>query len=200
MKESNGSFKGLLKIVKEDWYANGASWFKPGFHAMAVHRFGAWQLHLPGLFRALLEPAYQTSYILVRNFYGIELPRETSVGRRVRLSHQSGIVIHPDARIGDDCVIRQNVTIGATNREHWMYAPSLGNGVEVGAGAVIIGKVQIGDNARIGPNTVVMTNIPAESIVVAPPPRVIAAKKLATLPENEQSDSANEKEVTYVAL
>jgi serine O-acetyltransferase len=93
------------------------------------------------------------------------------------IGHQGGVVIHFNSRIGDDCVILQNVTLGAASDATFMRGPVLGNRVKVGCGAVIIGGITIGDDVHIGPNTVVTTNIPAGSIVVAPPPRVILLKK-----------------------
>jgi serine O-acetyltransferase len=107
----------------------------------------------------------------VRNHYGIELPAETRVGRRFMIGHQGGIVVHPNARIGDECVIRQGCTIGAAAEHNVQEAPVLGNGVQMGAGAVVIGRVRVGDNVRIGPNAVVTRSVAANSVVMAPPPR-----------------------------
>jgi serine O-acetyltransferase len=163
----------LLRLIREDFRTNDASLTRPGFQALAVHRFGNAVLGLPRVLRAPLSALHDVCHVFVRNVYGIELPRSARVGRRVRISHQSGIVIHPAAVIGDDCTIRQNVTIGAVSRERVAHAPVLGAGVEVGAGAVIIGKVTVGAGAHIGPNTVVMTSIPAGATVVSAPPRVL---------------------------
>ncbi|MEW5929176.1 MAG: serine acetyltransferase [Gemmatimonadota bacterium] len=160
-------------MIREDFRANDASLTRPGFQALAVHRFGNAVLGLPRVLRAPLSVLHDVCHVFVRNVYGIELPRSTRVGRRVRISHQSGIVIHPEAVIGDDCTIRQNVTIGAVSRARAGHAPVLGAGVEVGAGAVIIGRVRVGDGAHVGPNTVVMTSIPAGATVVAAAPRVL---------------------------
>jgi serine O-acetyltransferase len=90
------------------------------------------------------------------------------------IGHQHGIVVHPGATIGDDCQIRHGCTIGAaTDDGFWRQVPTLGSRVNVGAGAMIIGRVHVGDDVRIGPNAVVMTNIPAGSIVLAEAPRII---------------------------
>ncbi|HEV2150153.1 MAG TPA: hypothetical protein VGR37_22335 [Longimicrobiaceae bacterium] len=164
--------RGLFALIREDFRANDASWSKPGFQALAVHRFGNAVLGLPRVLRAPLSVLHDLCHVFVRNVYGIELPRSTRVGRRVRISHQSGIVVHPDAVIGDGCTIRQNVTIGGVSMRRG-GAPTLGAGVEVGAGAAIIGRVTIGDGARIGPNAVVMTSVPPGALVVVPPPRVV---------------------------
>jgi serine O-acetyltransferase len=164
----------LCKQILEDWQANGKDWTRPGFRAMAVHRFGTWRMRIrPRLLRAPLSWLYHRLHRYIRNHYGIELHSTTVIGRRFRIGHQSGIVIHPNAQIGDDCVIRQNVTIGAPNLDRLDEAPVLGNRVEVGAGAVLLGKITIGDGVRIGPNTVVMTNVPAGATVFTNPGRIV---------------------------
>jgi serine O-acetyltransferase len=168
---------GLWQLIREDWDANGRVWTKPGFRAVAVHRFGAWAMRQRPVIRAPLFRLYITLFRWVRNNYGIELPYSTRVGRRFRIGHQGGIVIHPRARIGDDCCIRQNVTIGAATADRSSEAPTLGDRVEVGAGAVIIGRITIGDDVRVGPNAVVMTNVPAGSTAFAAPARIIPRRE-----------------------
>jgi serine O-acetyltransferase len=164
----------LLGLLREDFRAHHGDVTAPGLHAIVVHRYGAWiDAHRPPL-TALHRLFYRLGYLVVRNVYGIEIPRTTQVGRRVKIAHQSGIVIHPDAVIGDDCVIRQNVSIGAAAGDAARFsgqAPVLGKGVSVGAGAVIVGGIRIGDGAVLGPNVTVITNVPEGARVMAPPPR-----------------------------
>lgn len=118
-------------------------------------------------------------FLFVRNVYGIELPTPVRLGRRFRLTHQ-GSVFHPHTVFGDDCVVRQGVTIGAArvgrdrggvdfNDDH----PTFGDRVDVGAGAVVIGRLHVGNDVKIGPNAVVTADVPDGSIVVAPASRVI---------------------------
>jgi serine O-acetyltransferase len=116
---------------------------------------------------------YRWMHRFVRNRYGIELHYTTRIGRRFRIAHQGAMVIHEFAAIGDDCTIRQGVTIGAAGRYSVDEAPILGNNVDVGAGAIIMGKVTIGDHVKIGPNAVIMMSVPAHSTAVAQPARVI---------------------------
>lgn len=126
----------------------------------------------PKLIRAPVSILYRHLYRRIRNHYGIELPYSVSVGRRVVLEHQSGIVVHGASVIGDDCIIRQNCTLGIRRVDHPNEAPVLGRGVDVGAGAVILGKVVIGDFARIGANAVVLSDVPARALAVGVPAQI----------------------------
>jgi serine O-acetyltransferase len=166
----------LWALIREDRKANG-SVFAPGFQALAVHRFGVWKHAVaPKPLRLPLTAIHRVLYLFVKNVYGIELPINTRIGRRVLVGHQHGIVVHPNAAIGDDCVIIQGVTIGQdrdTRGGPPPPAPKLGNRVKVGAGAVIAGDIRIGDDVHIGPNAVVMQNVPAGAIVSAPPSRIM---------------------------
>lgn len=170
--------KDLIAQIHEDWMANFRDWTEPGFRALAVYRVGHWAgERREGLLRSMLLFLYRILWRYVRNHYGIEIPRTTIIGRRLRIAHQHGIVIHPNTEIGDDCIIRHNVTIGAVTLERFEDGPKFGHGVDIGAGAVIVGKVMIGDGARIGPNCVVMTNVPANTTVFVGPPRMIQMQK-----------------------
>lgn len=168
----------LLKQIREDWQAHGRDWTLPGFRAVAVYRIGNWvRDRQKGLIQSMLFALYLIMYRFIRNHYGIELRETTRVGRRFVVGHQSGIVIHPNSEFGDDCLIRQNVTIGAVNMARINDGPKLGHRVDVGAGAVILGRVKIGDDVQIGPNAVVMTDIPAGATVFVEAPRMIQVKK-----------------------
>ena len=128
---------------------------------MAVYRFGVWRMSVrPKLLRAPLSILYRFLFRHVRNVYGIELPYSCKVGRRLIIEHQHGIVIHGEAIIGDDCIIRQGVTIGNRRVDQPSDAPVLGDRVDVGAGAKILGGIHIGNDARIGANAVVLQNVP----------------------------------------
>ncbi len=149
--------------------------FAPGFQALAVHRFGSWAIgKRSGPAKSILRRIYYIINWFVRSFHGIEVPAGATVGRRVRIAHQSGIVVHSIARIGDDCLIRQNVTIGVARGGKTEGAPVIGERVEVGAGAVIIGAINIGADTIIGANVVVRNDVPPGSVVIAPEPRIKA--------------------------
>jgi serine O-acetyltransferase len=166
--------RSLIAQIVEDWQANGRDWTRPGFQALAVYRFGNWRMRIgPKPLRAPFSVLYRALYVGVRNFYGIELPYTTRVGRRVVLEHQSGIVIHGHSRIGDDCVLRQGVTLGNRSLDEPFAAPELGERVNVGAGAKILGKVIVGDGAQIGANAVVLADVPAGTLAVGVPARLV---------------------------
>lgn len=170
---TNKDRPGLIDLVREDLKAHGGDWTKPGFRALAVYRFGVWRMGVrPKLARAPLSILYRHFYRRFRNLYGIELPYTAAVGRRVVIEHQSGIVIHGASVIGDDCIIRQNCTLGVRRVDRPTEAPVLGQHVDVGAGAVILGNVRIGDRATIGANAVVLTDVPAGALAVGVPAQI----------------------------
>jgi len=165
----------LVNLIHEDWCVNFRDWTMPGFRALAVHRFGTWLTDRSGgIMRWGLMKLYQAMYRYIRNHYGIEIPLTAKVGRRLRLVHQSGIIFHWRAEIGDDCVVRQNVTLGAVSSDKTINkGPKIGNHVQVGVGVVIFAGITIGDGVVIGPNAVVMSNIPAGARVFVDPPRIL---------------------------
>ncbi|MEM9914608.1 MAG: serine O-acetyltransferase [Planctomycetota bacterium] len=169
---------GLLAQIKEDHTAHRRDWTRPGFRAVAVYRFGVWRMGIKSkLVRAPFSVLYRFLHRRVRNGYGIELPYSAKLGRRVVIEHQSGIVIHGNAVIGDDCVIRQGVTLGIRREDQPDQAPVLGKGVSVGAGAVVLGGVHVGDGANIGANAVVLKDVPAGATAVGIPAKVIAMRE-----------------------
>ena len=180
LKSINTPEKPILELwqqIKEDWIAHGCDWTKPGFRAVAVQRFGVWRMKIkPKLLRASFSILYRALYRKIRNTYGIDLPYTVKLGRRVIIEHQSCIIIHGYSSIGDDCIIRQGVTIGNRYLEKPLEAPKLGARVNIGAGVKILGNVTIGDDVNIGANAVVLVDIPASQTAVGIPARVIASQ------------------------
>ena len=166
----------LWSQIKEDWIAHGKDWTKPGFRAVAVQRFGVWRMNIePKLFRAPFSIFYRWLYRKVRNVYGIDLPYTVQLGRRVIIEHQSCIIIHGHCVIGDDCIIRQGVTMGNRHLARPLDAPKLGKRVNVGAGVKILGDVTIGDDVNIGANAVVLKDIPLGQTAVGIPAKIISS-------------------------
>jgi serine O-acetyltransferase len=165
------STQGLFALLREDYRAHEPrAWASPGFHALAVHRFGARTRDVRGWYRKPVRGVYVALWRLVASIYGIELSHSMHVGRRLVIGHQGGIVLGP-ASIGDDCLVRQNVTIGVKVPRG--ERPVIGDRVHFGEGAVIIGGVTVGDDVTIGPNAVVMESVPSGSRVLAPKPKII---------------------------
>ena len=126
----------------------------------------------PKILRAPFSILYRFLYRRARNLYGIELPYSAVIGSSVVIEHQGCIVIHGNARIGNGCIIRQGVTLGNRYMDKPFDAPELGDGVNVGAGAKILGKVKIGENAVIAANAVVLQDVPAFSLAFGVPAKI----------------------------
>jgi serine O-acetyltransferase len=105
---------------------------------------------------------------------GIEIHPGAHIGEGLFIDHGMGVVIGETAVIGDDCSLTQGVTLGGTSTLHEKRHPTLGNNVNVGAGAKLMGAITVGDYARIGAGSVVVTNVPAYATVVGVPGKVVA--------------------------
>jgi serine O-acetyltransferase len=173
-----GKLRELVGQVREDLVAHDGDWTKPGFQTIAVHRFGNWRMSIePRLVRAPFSVTYRAMERFCRNIYGIELPYAAQVGRRVVIEHQGGIVVHGSSVIGDECRIRQGVTIGARDVATREMAPVLESGVDVGAGAKILGGITVGARAHVGANAVVLVDVPAGALAVGVPARILTPEE-----------------------
>jgi serine O-acetyltransferase len=169
---------GLWIQIQEDWIAHGKDWTKPGFRAVAIHRFGVWRMGIKSrVLRLPFSLLYNMMFRRVRNHYGIELPYSVKLGRRVVVEHQGNIVVHGNCEIGDDCILRQGMTLGIRHIDRLSEAPKLGNRVNVGAGAKAFGAIVIGDDVNIGANAVVLCDVPAGATAVGIPARIKFPKK-----------------------
>lgn len=165
----------LRQQIREDWEAHGRDWTKPGFRAVAIHRFGNWRMGIRNkVLRAPFGLIYRWFYRKVRNHYGIDLPYTVELGRRVIIEHCGAIVIHGYSKIGDDCILRQGVTLGMRSLDRSKEAPELGARVDVGAGAKILGRVRIGDGVQIGANAVVLQDLPDGVTAAGIPARIVS--------------------------
>ena len=140
----------------------------PGFHARQLHRL-AHTLHTHGL----RLPARLVSH-LGRALTGIEIHPHAQIGEKLFIDHGMGVVIGETTIIGDNCHLYQGVTLGGTSTKRAKRHPTLGEGVVVGAGAKIIGAVNIGNEAKIGAGSVVVTNVPPNATVVGVPGHIVA--------------------------
>ena len=166
----------MFDNLQEDWRTHDRQLFRQGLWVIAVYRFGRWRYQIRRRWmRMPFSAAYRILWLLVEILTGIELPCEAIVGRRFRIDHFGGIIISGDAVFGDDCVIRNGVTVGLRNTGE-RGSPVIGNRVDVGAGAKILGSICIGDDVAIGANAVVLTDVPPHSIAVGIPARVLPRK------------------------
>ncbi len=149
-------------------------WFKEqSIYPIAVYRFGQRLDRRPdGLIKRLLTPLYWLLFRFVETATGISLPKSAQIGPGLRIWHFGNIFVHPDAVLGAQCTLRQGVTIG--NRHEDGLVPRLGDLVEVGAYAQILGNVQIGRGAKIGAMSVVLKDLPAEAVAVGNPARILS--------------------------
>jgi serine O-acetyltransferase len=162
----------MFENIREDWRTYDRSLSRQGLWVMFVYRFGRWRYTVePRLLRLPLSFVYRWLKLLSQILTGIDLPCEVSLGKRFLIEHFGGIIVSGDAKFGDDCVIRNGVTVGL-RRTGERGAPAFGNRVDIGAGAVILGNISVGDDVKIGANAVVLQDIPAGSIAVGVPARI----------------------------
>ncbi|NTU52436.1 MAG: serine acetyltransferase [Chlorobiaceae bacterium] len=172
----------LFSNIRADLKVYEGQWGQQGFWVMVVYRFGRWRYGIKNaLFRKPFSLLYKLLYKMVQILTGIELPCEVPVGRNFRIDHFGDIIISGYASFGDDCIIRNGVTVGLKNIEE-KAAPKIGNDVNIGTGAKLLGNITIGNHVDIGANAVVITPVPDNSIAVGIPARIIPKKNNAHQP------------------
>jgi serine O-acetyltransferase len=185
----------MFENIHEDWVTHGRSIWRQGIWVMAVYRFGRWRYRIkPRIIRAPFSLIYKILFMLVQILTGIEIPCEVIIGRRFRIDHFSGIIVSGDAVFGDDVTIRNGVTVGLRH-EGTRGSPVIGNRVDIGAGAKILGLIKVGDDSVIGANAVVLTDVPPGSTAVGIPARIIPRRSQSerrdkTAPADDFSDSS----------
>ena len=136
---------------------------------MVVYRFGRWRYGVrPAVLRKFFSLIYKIAFKFVQIVTGIELPCEVEIGRNFVIDHFGGIVISGYAKFGDDCRIRNGVVVGL-RRVDEPSAPVIGNNVDIGAGAKVLGPIKVGDNVVIGANAVVIRDVPDDCIAAGVP-------------------------------
>lgn len=187
-RNANPSSIGLLALLAEDFRTHDRRLFEPGFLAIAVHRLGNARMDVRlRILRAPLTVAYRLLSALVAGLWGISLDYTTQVGRRVRLWHHGGMFLGARA-IGDDVHIRHNTAFGIQNRGEKDGKPIIGNRVDVGVGACIVGPVTVGDDAVVGPNSVVVRHVPPGAVVMGVPARQAALTREAVPRESGRGE------------
>jgi serine O-acetyltransferase len=138
----------------------------PGVHVLVFYRFAH------RLWRAGWTTTARYVMSMARFFTGIEIHPAATLGPGLFIDHGMGVVIGETAEVGENVTLLQGVTLGGTSLKREKRHPTLGNNVVVGAGAKIIGALRIGDGSRIGAGSVVVREVPPNSVVVGVPGRV----------------------------
>ncbi len=174
----------MFNNLREDLHSYGGDPTRRGFWTMIVYRFGRWRYTIQSRpIRVPFSIVYKALKVIAESLTGTELPCEVVIGRRLRIEHSFDIVVSGDAVLGDDVVLRNGVTIGLRH-EGQRGAPVIGNRVDIGAGAKLLGPIHIGDDVSIGANAVVIRDVPSHSIAVGVPARVVA-KRAAGVSEDK---------------
>ena len=172
-RDANPAGIGFWALLREDLRTHDGNLFEQGFWAVATHRFGNWRMGVRSkVWRAPLTVFYRILFKWVEITCGITLPYTVVLGRRVRIWHHGGMVLHARS-IGDEVQIRQNTTFGLSRPDQPRNIPTIGARADIGCGACVLGGVSIGVGARIGANAVVLRDVPPGATAVGVPARVL---------------------------
>lgn len=159
----------MFDNIRSDLAAYKGDWSAQGFWVLLVYRFGRWRYGVrPVLLRKFLSGIYKSLYKLVQILTGVEFPCEVRIGRNFVIDHFGGIIVSGYARFGDNCRIRNGVVVGL-RRVNEPCAPVIGNDVDIGAGAKVLGNILIGNNVLIGANAVVLQDVPDDHVAYGVP-------------------------------
>jgi serine O-acetyltransferase len=147
----------------------------PGVHAVVMHRIN----HI--LWRRGHKTSARFLAFLTRMFTNVDIHPGAQIGRRLFIDHGAGVVIGETAEIGDDVTLYHGTTLGGTSWHKTKRHPTLGNGVLVGAGAKILGPINVGDKVRVGANSIVVKDVPPCCTVVGIPGRIVQRKGVPML-------------------
>ncbi len=176
-RERSAQSTGLLALLTEDFTTHDRRLSEPGFWAVAVHRMGTRVASLRSpLLRCMLSVPQRVLSVGIDWTWGIQIPAEVSLGRRVRL-WQSGGMLLAARSIGNDVQIRHDTTFGALRgTEHGSESlPVIEDRVDIGSGVSILGPVVVGHDAVISPNSVVLRDVAAGARVLGVPARAVTS-------------------------
>lgn len=165
-----------MSYLFQDWHANRRN-FK-GQLVMLMFRLVS-LINRSMVAKVVFFPYLVLYCYAVEWVWGIEIPRKTKIGKGLSLYHGQALVLNQGVILGDNCTLRNSVTIGHKKLTDGTFSrcPRLGNHVDVGANVVIIGDIEIGDNVVIGAGSVVTKSIPANSVAVGNPARILDKKQ-----------------------
>ena len=150
IKEKDPAVRNIFEVI----------FLYPGFHILISHRIAhrLYKMHLYFIARLISQ--------IARFLTGIEIHPGAEIGKRLFIDHGMGIVIGETAVVGDDCIIYHEVTLGGTGKDTGKRHPTIGNNCMLGSGSKILGPINIGNNVKIGANSVVLIDIPDNKTVV----------------------------------
>ncbi|MCL2661404.1 MAG: serine acetyltransferase [Acidobacteriaceae bacterium] len=170
-----------MSIFSEDiarYKSKGSStkqlWLNPAVWAIAVYRFGSWLYKDPptAILRIPLKVVYLFANLYCEAVLEMHIDSQATIGPGLYIAHIGGVHINPAAVLGRNCDVAHRVTIGASAMGR-AGVPVLGDDVYVGTGATLVGKIKIGNGAKIAANTLVITNVPEGATVMGVPGRII---------------------------
>jgi serine O-acetyltransferase len=163
-------------VVMEERSWFGAILTRQGLWALAEYRFSHWvftKVNIPVIRQVFLLFCFLW-HKLIEITTGIDLPKQTDIGKGLYIPHFGGIFVHFNVKIGEYCTLGQDVTIGLGGRGDKKGCPKIGNRVCIGAGARVIGSISIGDDVAIGANAVVTKDLPNSAVAVGVPAKIIS--------------------------
>lgn len=169
-KVESGVAPGIVHWIYQDWAANRG--FRDSQLVLVAFRLAQWAHRHWGPFGSLYAGIYRLTTSL---YSGIELPPESTIGPRLHTFHPHGIVLNPGVVMGADCILRQNVTVGNVMRRNGTDkgVASIGDGVEFGAGCVVVGPIHVGDHARIAALSLVTERVPEHGVIRGNPAQLV---------------------------
>ena len=174
----------MLSELRRDWQRHRASASHRSMPALATYRMGRWVREQPAPLRWIGGKVYGVSLLVSEAISGIYLDRDTDVGEAIHFVHAGGINIHPATKIGDRVGIMHGVTLGSGPDGG---TPTIGDDVFIGANASVIGEVKVGDRARIAANSLVLRDVPPDSLAIGVPAKVMPQMR-TSLREDSRSD------------
>jgi serine O-acetyltransferase len=159
----------VFENIRADLRAHQGDWAAQGFWALCVYRFGQWRYTIRFVpLRKAMSALYRVAFKLVQIATGIEIPCEARIGPGLVIDHSGGIVVSGYATIGRNCRLRNGVVIGLATIDRPL-APTIGDDVDIGTGAKILGDIRVGSRVLIGANAVVIRDVPDDCIAVGVP-------------------------------
>ncbi len=166
----------------------------PGFHALIFYRISHRLYQKKHFFLARMISQWG------RGFTGIEIHPGAKIGRGLFIDHGAGVVIGETAEVGDNVTIYHGVTLGGTGKDEGKRHPTVGDNVLLGTGCKVLGPITIGENSRVGANSVVLKCIPANATAIGIPARVVRINGSKVLHESEVLNQRDYPDVVHDAL